>query len=62
MAEQKRKSEDLGQAEVQQKVDEATRKGYVGSVPDQPANEEYSLATGPDAPDESQVAAKKRGA
>lgn len=32
---------DAGQAEVQEKMDEATEKGYLGTVPDPTPNENY---------------------
>jgi hypothetical protein len=41
---------DAGQAEVQNTYDEAAKRGYFGEVPDQPANKEYTLQTGPDSP------------
>jgi hypothetical protein len=44
------KGTDAGQAEVQRRSDEATEKGYFGTVPPGPANEEYSLESGPDSP------------
>jgi len=34
---------DAGQAEVQAKTDEATEKGYIGTVPDETPNENYTL-------------------
>lgn len=42
--------EDLGQAEVQAKADEAEEKGYIGTTPDPFPNEAYSLETGPGSP------------
>ena len=42
--------EDLGQAELQAKADEAAEKGYIGSTPDPFPNEAYSLQSGPDSP------------
>lgn len=55
MAEGKSKTQtaagtDAGQAEVQQRVDEAEKKGYEGHVPDETPNENYSLQTPQDAP------------
>lgn len=46
MAEKQDKAarDDLGQAEVQARVDEATERGYVGTVPDPTPNEAYTLA------------------
>lgn len=41
---------DAGQAELQEKFDEAAKKGYFGTVPDSTPNENYSMETGPDAP------------
>jgi hypothetical protein len=41
---------DLGQAQVQQRRDEAAEKGHFGEKPPGPANEEYSLRTGPKSP------------
>ncbi len=38
-----RKSDDAGQAEVQQNFDEANEKGYFGEVPDPTPNENYTL-------------------
>lgn len=38
-------------AEVQAKVDEETERGYRGSVPDERPNSDYSLQSGPDAPE-----------
>lgn len=37
------KGDDVGQAEVQQRVDEAEKKGYEGHVADETPNEAYSL-------------------
>jgi hypothetical protein len=37
-------ADDLGQAEVQARFDEAEAKGYWGSVPDETPNEAYTLA------------------
>jgi hypothetical protein len=42
MAEKKR-TEDVGQAEVQAKFDEANEKGYFGEVPEQRPFEDYTL-------------------
>lgn len=36
-------SDDLGQAEVQAKFDEANSKGYWGETPDDTPNENYTL-------------------
>lgn len=44
------KKDDLGQAEVQKKADEAQEKGYYGEAPPGPPNEAYSLKSGPDSP------------
>lgn len=46
----KAESEDWGQAELQAADDKAKEQGYVGTVPDETPNENYSLQTGPDAP------------
>ena len=43
MATQK-KADDLGAAEVQQKFDEAAKKGYFGHSPDDTPAENYTLA------------------
>ena len=43
-------SGSAGQTEVQNQYDEAARRGYFGSVPDQPPNSAYSVQSGPDAP------------
>ncbi len=43
MPEKKQQSEDAGQAEVQEKMDEATEKGYIGIEVDPTPNERYSL-------------------
>jgi hypothetical protein len=57
-----KQSKDAGQAEVQKAVDEATEKGYVGTLPDgRPDNDKYTLTTGPKSPDEHEVAAKRQG-
>lgn len=40
----KRKSTDAGEAEVQDKFDEANAKGYFGTVPDPTPNSAYSVA------------------
>jgi hypothetical protein len=45
-----KKSADAGQAEVQDAYQEAADRGYYGQVPDQPPNEAFSLASGPDSP------------
>lgn len=37
-------TDDLGQAEVQAKFDEAAEKGYFGHAPDETPNENYTLA------------------
>jgi hypothetical protein len=37
-------AEDLGQAEVQAKFDEAADKGFFGHTPDSTPNENYTLA------------------
>jgi hypothetical protein len=42
--------EDLGQAELQRRSDEASAKGYLGEKPDGPDNSEWSLESGPDSP------------
>lgn len=36
-------ADDLGQAEVQAKFDEAEAKGYFGEAPDKTPNENYTL-------------------
>jgi hypothetical protein len=38
------KARDAGQAEVQARSDEATKKGYFGNTPDNTPNENYTLA------------------
>ena len=38
-----KKADDLGQAEVQAKFDEANEKGYFGETPDDTPNENYTL-------------------
>lgn len=43
-------SNDGGAAEVQAAMDEATSKGYFGTVPDPNPNEAYSIQSGPDSP------------
>lgn len=45
-----KKKDDLGQAEVQQAYDKATKQGFFGLEVDQRPNSEYSLASGPDSP------------
>lgn len=42
MAEKKR-SGDLGQAEVQHRVDQEQKQGYVGAVPDETPNSAYTV-------------------
>lgn len=49
------KHEDAGAAELQAVTDEATAKGYYGSVPDPNPNSAYSLASGPDSPAASEA-------
>jgi hypothetical protein len=44
MATEKKSADDAGQAEVQAKFDEANKKGYFGSTPDETPNENYTLA------------------
>lgn len=39
----KKSADDAGQGEVQAKVDEASEKGYYGTVPDKTPNEHYTL-------------------
>jgi hypothetical protein len=39
----KKKNDDLGAGEVQDKVDEAEDKGFMGEVPDQTPNENYTV-------------------
>lgn len=46
----KAESEDWGQAELQAADDKAKEQGYVGTVPDETPNENYSLQTPPSAP------------
>jgi hypothetical protein len=41
---------DAGQADVQERMDEAEAKGYFGETPDPTPNENYTLQTPPDAP------------
>lgn len=36
-------SSDVGQAEVQANMDEATEKGYIGEVPDKTPNSAYTV-------------------
>jgi hypothetical protein len=45
MAEKKtaQSSDDVGQAEVQAKFDDANDKGYFGTTPDKTPNEDYTL-------------------
>lgn len=45
MAQTKKQSsaDDAGRAEVQERMDEATEQGYIGSKVDPTPNEEYSL-------------------
>ena len=58
---QRSTEQDAGQEQVQATFDEAGKKGYFGTVPEgQPSNEEYSLRSGPDGPDEHEVA-RNRG-
>lgn len=45
-----KKPADAGQKEAQSTYDEAAKKGYYGTVPDQPANSEYSIQSGPASP------------
>lgn len=52
-----KKDEDVGQAEVQSKRDEAREKGYEGNVPDEQPNSAYSLQSGPDSPSAAEVQA-----
>lgn len=40
---EKKKAPDAGQAEVQAKSDEATAKGYEGTVPDKTPNQAYTI-------------------
>lgn len=39
----KKKADDLGAHEVQEKVDEAEAKGHLGEVPDETPNEAYTV-------------------
>lgn len=41
---------DLGQADMQTRMDEINRQGYIGGTPDPTPDENYSLLTPPDAP------------
>jgi len=41
---------DGGAAELQEFVDDAEAKGYIGFVPDPNPNKAYSLQSGPDSP------------
>lgn len=50
MADTAKKQPDGGAAEVQKSFDKINAKGYAGNVPEQPANAEYTLQTGPDSP------------
>lgn len=47
---QAKKSEDLGQSEVQKNVDVAEDQGFLGRKVDPRPNSDYSLESGPDAP------------
>lgn len=40
----KKKDEDLGASEVQEKVDQAEDKGHLGVAPDPTPNENYTVA------------------
>lgn len=44
------REEDLGQAEVQERMDAATSSGFIGGTPDPTPDAHYSLLTPPDAP------------
>lgn len=57
-----RKTDDQGQAEVQQAADEATEKGYIGTTPDPFPNEAYSLKSGPDSPSAAETSTAMREA
>lgn len=48
--EQATSNTDLGQDQVQQKVDEAAEQGFFGTAADPTPRENYSLQTPPDAP------------
>ena len=41
---------DTAKAEVQEAMDEAHDKGYIGFAPDPNPNKAYTLLTGPDSP------------
>lgn len=45
------KAADKANAEVQSQVDADLERGYRGSVPDERPNSDYSLQSGPDAPE-----------
>lgn len=53
-------AKDSGEAQVQEKFDEANEQGYFGTSPDDTPRENYSLQTGPDAPTPETEAAKQR--
>lgn len=62
MAEKKttaKPSGDAGQAEIQSKFDEADKKGYFGTTPDDTPNENYSLETPQSAPTPETTRAEK---
>jgi hypothetical protein len=66
MATKKDKGADVGQGEVQEKMDEATEKGFIGSVPDPTDNEAYTVGgvtSGAPTPEtDADLAAKARQA
>jgi hypothetical protein len=41
---------EAAKADLQAEADKVAEQGYLGSVPDETPNENYSLQTGPDAP------------
>lgn len=47
--------EDLGQAEVEERVDAIEEKGYIGTKVDPLPNSAHSLESGPDAPPVSEA-------
>lgn len=44
MTKKDEKSDDLGAAEVQKKVDDAEDKGYIGATPDETPNDAYTVS------------------
>jgi len=54
------KKDDAGEAQVADTFAKANEKGYFGRVPDQPANREYTLQTGPESPKSERVLVDER--